>query len=70
MKIFAHDVFPPATPSGLQAVFSDGSPHPFIDLVWSPDLDADLDGYNIYRGEGGARMGKDERSIAEDSCVS
>jgi hypothetical protein len=52
VKIFAHDVFPPVIPSGLQAVFSDGSPQAFIDLVWSPDVDADLDGYNIYRSEG------------------
>jgi hypothetical protein len=54
VKIFAHDVFPPAIPSGLQAVFSEGSPQPFIDLVWSPDVEADLDGYNIYRAEGDA----------------
>jgi hypothetical protein len=53
MKLFAHDVFPPAVPSGLQAVYSGPGQQPFIDLVWAPVTDADLDGYNIYRHEDG-----------------
>jgi hypothetical protein len=51
VKVFAHDVFPPAVPSGLQAVFSGPGQQPFIDLIWAPVTDADLDGYNIYRHE-------------------
>ena len=51
VKIFAHDIFPPAVPSGLQAVFSGPGQPPFIDLIWAPVTDADLDGYNIYRRE-------------------
>src|SRR5580698_192360 len=35
-KVFAHDVFPPAVPSGLQAVFSGPGQKPFIDLIWAP----------------------------------
>jgi hypothetical protein len=54
VKVFAHDVFPPAVPSGLQAVFSGTGQQPFIDLIWAPDTDADLDGYNIFRRETGA----------------
>lgn len=54
VKVFANDVFPPAIPSGLQAVFSGPGQQPFIDLIWSPVSDADLDGYNIYRQEDGA----------------
>jgi hypothetical protein len=54
VKIFADDVFPPAVPSGLQAVFSGPGQQAFIDLVWSPVTDADLAGYNIYRHEEGA----------------
>jgi hypothetical protein len=49
--LFAHDVFPPATPSGVQAVFSGavaGQP-PAIDLTWTPDLDRDLAGYFVFR---------------------
>jgi len=51
VTLVAHDVFPPATPSGLQAVSSGQGQKPFIDLVWAPVTDADLEGYNIYRSE-------------------
>ncbi len=47
--IFAHDAFPPATPSGLQAVFSGLLEHPGIDLTWTPNTEEDLAGYNVYR---------------------
>jgi hypothetical protein len=53
VKVFAHDVFPPAVPSGLQAVFSGVGQQPFIDLIWAPDTDADLAGYNVFRNEAG-----------------
>ena len=53
VKIFAHDIFPPAVPSGLQAVFSGPGQQAFIDLIWTPVTDADLDGYNVYRREEG-----------------
>lgn len=49
IKVFADDVFPPAVPTGLQAVFSGPGQKPFIDLIWAPDADADLAGYNVYR---------------------
>jgi hypothetical protein len=44
------DVFPPAVPSGLAAVSApnEGS----IDLSWTPDKEADLAGYAVYRSEG------------------
>lgn len=48
-SIVAHDSFPPATPSGLQAVFSGLPQRPFIDLTWAPNTDQDLAGYNVYR---------------------
>ena len=51
LKVFAHDVFPPAVPSGVQAVFSGPGQQAFIDLIWTPVNDADLEGYNIYRHE-------------------
>jgi hypothetical protein len=53
VEIFAHDVFPPAVPSGLQAVFSGVGQRPFIDLIWAPDSAGDLAGYNIFRHEAG-----------------
>jgi hypothetical protein len=51
VRVVAHDVFPPATPSGLQAVFSGPGQKLFVDLVWTPDTEADLAGYNVYRRE-------------------
>ncbi len=51
VRVFAHDVFAPATPSGLQAVFSGPGQKPFIDLVWAPNTEPDLAGYNVYRHE-------------------
>jgi hypothetical protein len=55
VKVVAHDIFPPAVPSSLQAVFSGVGQQPFVDLIWAPDTDADLAGYNVFRREvGGA----------------
>jgi hypothetical protein len=54
-QVFAHDIFPPAVPSGVQAVFSSVGQAPFVDLVWSPDTEADLAGYNIFRHEEGGQ---------------
>ena len=51
VRVVAHDIFPPATPTGLQAAFSGPGQKPFIDLVWTPNTEADLAGYNIYRHE-------------------
>ncbi len=53
IKVFAHDIFPPAVPSGLQAVASGLGQKPFIDLIWAPVTDVDLEGYNVYRHEEG-----------------
>jgi len=53
-EVFAHDIFPPDTPSGVQAVFASESGSNFIDLIWAPVGDADLAGYNVYRHEAGA----------------
>jgi hypothetical protein len=53
VKVWAHDVFPPAVPTGLQAVYSGPGQEVFIDLIWAPVADADLAGYNVYRREDG-----------------
>lgn len=47
--VLVNDIFPPARPSGLQAVFSGQAEQPGIDLTWSPNTDQDLAGYNVYR---------------------
>jgi hypothetical protein len=54
IKVWAHDIFPPTVPSGLQAVFSGPGQQAFIDLIWAPLTEADLAGYNVYRHEPGS----------------
>jgi len=51
VKVVAHDIFPPAVPAGLQAVYSGEGQKLFIDLIWAPVTNADLAGYNVYRRE-------------------
>ncbi|HTS36941.1 MAG TPA: hypothetical protein VMH04_14790 [Candidatus Solibacter sp.] len=53
IEVFAEDIFPPAVPSGLQAVFSGPGQKAFVDLIWAPVADVDLAGYNVYRREEG-----------------
>ena len=65
VKVFADDVFPPAVPSGLQAVFSGPGQTAFIDLVWTPVSDADLAGYNVYRHEPGGAAVKLNAALVE-----
>jgi hypothetical protein len=54
VRVFAHDIFPPAVPSGLQAVYSSTGNQSFIDLIWTPDFEADLAGYDVYRRQEGS----------------
>lgn len=49
VHLVTRDTFPPAVPSGLQAVFSSVGQKPFIDLTWAPDTESDLAGYKVYR---------------------
>jgi hypothetical protein len=51
VQVVAHDIFPPAVPTGLQAAYSGEGQKPFIDLVWAPVTNADLAGYNVYRSK-------------------
>jgi hypothetical protein len=49
IRIIAHDIFPPAVPAGLQAVYSGEGQKLFVDVIWAPATEADLAGYNVYR---------------------
>lgn len=44
-----HDIFPPAPPRGLTAVYTGRA----IQLVWKPDLAPGVAGYNVYRQQPG-----------------
>lgn len=51
VQIVPRDVFPPAAPAGLTGVYTTQG----VDLIWSPDTEADLAGYNIYRSTAGGK---------------
>jgi hypothetical protein len=54
VSVFAHDIFPPAVPAGVQAVYSGSFPgqQSSIDLTWNPDTDRDIAGYFVFRRRG------------------
>ncbi len=49
VEVFTRDIYPPAQPVGLQAVFSSIGQKPFVDLTWAPSVENDLAGYNVFR---------------------
>jgi hypothetical protein len=68
VRVEAKDVFPPAVPAGLAAVATLGEKagEAAIDLSWSPDSEADVTGYVVYRREGDAAW---ERISAAEAIV-
>ena len=58
VEVFTSDIYPPAQPIGLQAVFSSVGQKPFIDLTWAPNLENDLAGYNVFRRPAGGTAEK------------
>jgi hypothetical protein len=65
VRVEAKDVFPPEVPTGLAAVATTGEngSEAAIDLSWTPDSEADVAGYVVYRREGDAAW--DRISAAE-----
>ncbi len=49
VKIVPPDLFPPAAPVGLAAVYTSNA----IELIWTANTEPDLSGYNVYRREAG-----------------
>jgi hypothetical protein len=47
--IMPKDVFPPAVPAGLTGLYTSGA----VELIWTPNLEPDLAGYNVYRRDAG-----------------
>ena len=54
VSITFKDVFPPATPVGLNAIAGVAS----IELAWEPNHEPDLRGYQVYRVEGSGALAK------------
>jgi hypothetical protein len=52
--IIPRDIFPPAAPQGVQASSAPNS----IELNWERNVEGDLNGYRVYRGEGNGAMEK------------
>ena len=54
------DTFPPAAPQGLVAVFipAGAAPGLQVDLSWSLNLETDLAGYHVYRGDTAESRGR------------
>ena len=49
VDIMPKDVFPPAPPAGPTGLYTSGA----VELIWTPNLDSDLAGYQVYRREAG-----------------
>jgi hypothetical protein len=48
-EVTPRDVFPPAPPQGLTALYTVGA----VELLWNANLEPDLAGYKVYRREAG-----------------
>jgi fibronectin type 3 domain-containing protein len=62
-ETFTRDIYPPAEPTGLQAVFSSVGQKPFVDLTWAPNLEGDLAGYNVFRQFGNGEPSKLNKQV-------
>jgi hypothetical protein len=58
LDVTAHDVFPPAVPEGLLALVGRDADKKFVDLTWAPNVEKDLEGYNVYRREAGVAIAR------------
>jgi hypothetical protein len=68
LRVVAHDVFPPAAPTGLQAVASGEGQKRFVDLIWAPVTNADLAGYNVYRRDATGAAAKVNSELVKSSA--
>ena len=65
VEVFTRDIYPPAQPAGLQAVFSSVGQKPFIDLTWAPNIEGDLAGYNLFRQSQGKPLEKLNQKLVQ-----
>jgi hypothetical protein len=51
IEVTTHDVFPPVVPERLLAMPTQTHGKKFVDLLWAPNPEKDISGYNVYRRE-------------------
>jgi hypothetical protein len=51
LEVTTHDVFAPAVPERLLPVVGHIPGKRFVDLLWTPNTEKDISGYNVYRRE-------------------
>jgi hypothetical protein len=51
LEIITHDIFPPAAPERLLPLVGHTPGKEFVDLLWAPNTEKDIFGYNVYRRE-------------------
>jgi len=54
VEITPRDIFPPAAPSNLSAIYTTQA----VELIWAANSEPDLGGYNVYRHEEGGAFQK------------
>jgi len=58
-EVIPRDIFPPARPKGLTALYTAGA----VELVWTANSEKDLAGYYVYRRENGGQSKKLNREL-------
>ena len=64
-EVIARDVFPPARPTGLTALYTSGA----VELVWTANSEKDLAGYYVYRRENGEKPKKLNEELLQTSIL-
>jgi len=49
IQVTTHNVFPPAVPERLLVLVTQRPEEKFVDLLWAPNAEKDISGYNVYR---------------------
>jgi len=49
IQVTTHNVFPPAVPERLLVLVTQRPEEKFVDLLWSPNAEKEISGYNVYR---------------------
>jgi hypothetical protein len=58
LEIITHDVFAPSVPERLLPVVGRIRGKKFVDLLWAPNTEKDISGYNVYRREENGQLAR------------